>query len=93
MTVCPALLPPWRADDDVRLLGRDVDDLAFAFVAPLGADQDCVRHGMKWDKNCPDASGADTFGTDVRIESSDEAARNFPHSKPMADEKKRLSLA
>ena len=32
-----------RADDDVRLLGQHVDDLAFAFVAPLGADQNCVH--------------------------------------------------
>ena len=27
-----------RADDDVRLFGEDIDDFAFAFVAPLGAD-------------------------------------------------------
>ena len=32
------------ADDDVGLLGEDVDDLAFAFVAPLGADQNGVCH-------------------------------------------------
>ena len=46
------------ADDDVGLLGQNVDDLAFAFVAPLGADQNCVRHeSEKWTTNCPDASG------------------------------------
>ena len=28
------------AHDDVGLLGEDVDDLALAFVAPLGADDD-----------------------------------------------------
>ena len=36
--VCPALLPPWKRDDDVRALGEQVDDLALALVAPLGAD-------------------------------------------------------
>ena len=25
------------ADDDVRLLGQNINDLAFAFIAPLGA--------------------------------------------------------
>ena len=33
------------AHDPVGALGQDVDDLAFAFVAPLGADQDGVGHG------------------------------------------------
>ena len=33
------------ADDHVRLLGEDVDDLAFAFVAPLSADQNHICHG------------------------------------------------
>ena len=32
------------ADDDVRLRGQDVDDFAFPFIAPLRADQNCVRH-------------------------------------------------
>ena len=32
------------ADDDIRLLGQDVDDFAFAFIAPLGADQNRVCH-------------------------------------------------
>ena len=27
-----------RADHDVRLFGQHVDDFAFAFIAPLGAD-------------------------------------------------------
>ena len=48
-TVWPALLPPCVADDDVRLLGQHVNDLAFAFVAPLGADQNCICH--KFNKN------------------------------------------
>ena len=33
-----------KAHDDVGLLGEPVDDLAFAFVAPLRADHDHVRH-------------------------------------------------
>ena len=32
------------AHDDVRRFGEYVDDLAFAFVAPLGTDQNCVGH-------------------------------------------------
>ena len=33
-------------DDDIRLLGEHVNDFAFAFVAPLGADQNCVCHNF-----------------------------------------------
>ncbi len=33
-----------RADDDVRVLGEKIDDFAFAFVAPLGPDQDGICH-------------------------------------------------
>jgi hypothetical protein len=33
-----------EADDDVGLVGEEVDDLAFAFVAPLGADDCDVGH-------------------------------------------------
>ncbi|GBD47193.1 hypothetical protein METY_0406 [Methylopila sp. Yamaguchi] len=36
-----------EADDDVRLLREPIDDLALAFVAPLGADHDDVRHLAK----------------------------------------------
>jgi hypothetical protein len=32
------------ADDNVRRLGEHINDFAFAFVAPLGADQNCIRH-------------------------------------------------
>ena len=32
------------ADHDVRLLGEHVNDFALAFVAPLGADQNRIRH-------------------------------------------------
>ena len=34
-----------RADHYLRLLGQHVDDLTFAFVAPLSADQNHVCHG------------------------------------------------
>ena len=33
-----------KADDDVGLLGQPIDDLAFALVAPLGADHDNICH-------------------------------------------------
>jgi hypothetical protein len=33
-----------EADDDVGLLRQPVDDLAFAFVSPLGADHHHIRH-------------------------------------------------
>jgi hypothetical protein len=32
------------ADDDVRLLGEDVNDFALAFIAPLGTNENCVCH-------------------------------------------------
>ena len=32
------------ADDDVRFSGEDVDDFAFAFIAPLRADQYRICH-------------------------------------------------
>ncbi len=34
-----------EADDDVGLLRQPVDDLAFSFVAPLGADDNNIGHG------------------------------------------------
>ena len=43
----PGVVAALAADDDVRLAGEDVDDFAFAFVAPLGADQNCVCHGIE----------------------------------------------
>ena len=33
-----------EADDDVGVLGEEIDDLAFAFVSPLGADDCNVGH-------------------------------------------------
>jgi hypothetical protein len=60
--VVPALAP----DHDVGLGGQDVDDLAFAFVAPLRADQNGVGHDNKT-TNCPDASGWTHSGLRERI--------------------------
>ena len=40
----PGVVAALRADDDLSLFGEDVDDLAFAFVAPLGADENRVGH-------------------------------------------------
>ena len=37
-----------EADDDVGLLRQPVDDLAFAFVAPLGADHHHIRHQLQF---------------------------------------------
>jgi hypothetical protein len=33
-----------EADNDVSLLGQPIDNLAFALVAPLGADHDNICH-------------------------------------------------
>jgi hypothetical protein len=33
-----------EADDDVSVLGEEIDDLTFAFVSPLGADDCNVGH-------------------------------------------------
>ena len=38
------VVPALAAHDDVGLRGQDIDDLAFAFIAPLRADQNRVRH-------------------------------------------------
>jgi hypothetical protein len=32
------------ADDDVGVIGEVIDDFAFAFVAPLGADENSIGH-------------------------------------------------
>jgi hypothetical protein len=32
-------------DDDIGVIGEVIDDLAFAFVAPLGADENSIGHG------------------------------------------------
>ena len=32
-----------EADDDVSILGEEIDDLAFAFVPPLGPDHHDIR--------------------------------------------------
>jgi hypothetical protein len=33
-----------EADDDIGVLGKQIDDLAFTFIAPLGADDCDVGH-------------------------------------------------
>ena len=38
------VIPALEADDDVGVLGEEIDDLTFAFVAPLGADDCNVGH-------------------------------------------------
>ena len=41
------------AHHDVGLGGQDVDDFSLPFIAPLRADQDCVRHKRRRQKNFP----------------------------------------
>ncbi len=51
------------AHHDVRLRGQHVDDLALAFVAPLRADQNCVRHESgEMDNKSSRASGRTRTG-------------------------------
>ena len=38
------IMPALKADHDIGALGEPVDDLAFAFVAPLRADYCHIRH-------------------------------------------------
>src|ERR1700682_1136624 len=45
----PGVVSALAADDDIRLGGKHVDDFAFAFIAPLRADQNGVRHEKRND--------------------------------------------
>jgi len=38
----PRVVPALEPDDALRVLGEPIDDLAFAFIAPLGTDDDDV---------------------------------------------------
>src|SRR6478672_5256470 len=40
----PGIIAALAADNDVRLRSKHVDNFAFALVAPLHSDQNCVRH-------------------------------------------------
>jgi hypothetical protein len=40
------------ANDDVRFSGQDIDNLAFPFIAPLGADEYRVSHRVALKSNC-----------------------------------------
>ena len=42
----PSIVASLIADDDVRLLSQDVNYFAFAFIAPLGADQHGCSHNF-----------------------------------------------
>src|SRR3954447_2657333 len=70
--VVPALAP----DHNVRFGREHVDNLALTLVAPLRADQNCVRHENKT-TNCPDASGWTHSGLRKRIGWRHAAARKF----------------
>src|SRR5205085_12412571 len=75
------VVPALAADHDVRLGRQHVDDLALAFVAPLRADQNCVRHENKT-TNCPDASVWTHSGLRKRIGWPPAAARKFAGGSP-----------
>ena len=38
----PGVVPALEPHDALRVLGQPIDDLAFAFIAPLGTDDDDV---------------------------------------------------
>src|SRR5258708_7823268 len=59
----PGVVPALAADDDVRLRGENVDDLALAFIAPLRANQNGVRHEKRNDNKLSRCIWLDTFGT------------------------------
>src|ERR1041384_186244 len=40
----PGIMATLESHDDVGLLGEPIDDLALAFVPPLGSDYDNIRH-------------------------------------------------
>jgi hypothetical protein len=48
------IMPALEADDDVGLLGQPINNLAFTFVSPLGADHDNICH----QNDCSDKSDA-----------------------------------
>ena len=39
----PGIIAALITDNDVAFLGQDIDNLAFALIAPLGADQDAIH--------------------------------------------------
>jgi hypothetical protein len=45
------IIPALRAHDDIRVLGEEIDNLAFAFVTPLSPDQDGICHEFS-EKGC-----------------------------------------
>src|SRR5262249_11930816 len=40
----PGIGPALIADDDVGIFGQDIDNLAFAFITPLDANDDEITH-------------------------------------------------
>jgi hypothetical protein len=40
------VVPTLEADDEIGVLGQEVDDLSLALVAPLGTDNDETWHGV-----------------------------------------------
>ena len=64
----PGIIAALAADNYVRSRSKHVDNLAFAFVAPLHSNQNCVRHvqsemGKKFSRRIL----RDTVGTCLQI--------------------------
>ena len=71
------IIPTLTAHDDIGVGGKNVDDLALPFVAPLRADQDRVGHDLFWAKICPDALGRGIRDLRHRIRAAAPRARPF----------------
>ena len=64
----PGIIAALAADNDVRLRSKHVDNFAFALVAPLHSDQNCVRHvKSKMGKKFSRRILRDTVGTCPQI--------------------------
>ena len=37
---------PLEANDDIGILGQEINDLAFAFIAPLGSNHNEICHNL-----------------------------------------------
>ena len=44
------IVSPLATDNNINIAGQDIDDFAFAFIPPLGAYENGVRHGLLREK-------------------------------------------
>ena len=71
------VIPALAAHHDVGFGGKDIDDFPLAFIAPLRADQNRVRHDCFGQKFCPDALGRGIRDLRHRIRAAAARARPF----------------